>query len=210
MVSKYKKNNYGFTMVELLVALMVSGVIFGAIATLTFAVTNAAEVNDEASFTQAQVRYTTVRLTELLKNAKLITQAGSFYDLAVWKDDTNGDNQINTDELVFVEIGSARDSISLLEFGASSWPMPLSNIQDGSAKMGLNLAAVTKTTTEIIPQCSKAMFYPVDVDEDSEVVSILFEMTENGQARSYQISAALRCHAENLLTDWGLTSDDDD
>ncbi|MCH7559430.1 MAG: prepilin-type N-terminal cleavage/methylation domain-containing protein, partial [Planctomycetes bacterium] len=84
--TRYKK---GFTLVELLVALVVTGIVLAAVATLAFAMGTANDVADDSSQKQAQVRYATLRISELIRHCKLICGTpGS--DVAVWRADDNG------------------------------------------------------------------------------------------------------------------------
>ncbi|MHC4076272.1 MAG: PilW family protein [Planctomycetota bacterium] len=61
----YKK---GFTLAELLIALMVTSIILAAVATLAFAMGSANDTGDDISAKQAQVRYATLRICELIRH----------------------------------------------------------------------------------------------------------------------------------------------
>ena len=62
----------GFTFVELMVALAVSGIILGALVTFAFAFGSANETFGDTSEKQARVRYVTLRISELIKHSRLI------------------------------------------------------------------------------------------------------------------------------------------
>ena len=68
-----KYNRFGFTLVELLVALMVCSIIFGAVASLTYAVGAAYDSTEDISRVQSYVRFTTLQVSELIRHAKIIT-----------------------------------------------------------------------------------------------------------------------------------------
>ena len=57
---RYKR---GFTLVELLLALIVTGIILTAVTTLAFAVGAANDATDDTSQKQAQVRFATLRIS---------------------------------------------------------------------------------------------------------------------------------------------------
>ncbi len=184
---RYTRYKEGFTFVELLVALIVASIIFTAVATLAYTL---GAVNDAASDTaekQAQVRYATLRISELIRHCKLICGATGD-DITVWRADDDGDNEVDSDEQVYVEAGGSRDYIQLR--GASNDPVVL------------------------IPQCSNVQF---QFDEPAlpvmkrKFVSISFDVVENGITHQYQINAALRGWAGNLLNAAGdaIVSDDD-
>ncbi len=199
--TRYKK---GFTLVELLVALVVTGIVLAAVATLAFAVGAANDVADDSSQKQAQVRYATLRISELIRHCKLIcgTPGG---DLAVWRADDNGDGQVNINELVYIERGTGRDYLRLCEFPSSDTsPVNLSDIET------LSTSGYSVTYVPLVPQCSNVQFSFDAAPPNSRLVSIAFDVLENDIVRQYQISAALRGWAGNLLDGSGnIVSDDD-
>jgi len=179
--TRYKK---GFTLVELLVALIVSSIILAAVATLAFAMSSAKDATDDTDSKQAQVRYATMRISELIRHCKLIWDtAGS--DITIWKADADGDNTIDSDEIVYIEAGEDADYIQLRE-----------------PDIGLVV---------LIPKCSNVQFH-FDVSPPmSKFLSISFDLIESNVSRHYQINNALRGWAGNLLSADGqsIVSDDD-
>jgi len=202
--TRYKK---GFTLVELLVALVVTGIVLAAVATLAFAMGAANDVADDSSQKQAQVRYATLRISELIRHCKLIcgTPGG---DLAIWRADDNGDGQININELVYIERGMGGmggDYLRLCEFPSSD--TSLVNLSDIET---LSTSSYDVTYVQLIPQCSDVQFSLDVVPPNSRFVSIVFDVLENDIVHQYQISAALRGWAGNLLDSGdNIVSDDD-
>jgi len=200
----------GFTLVELLVALVVTSIILAAVATLTYALGSANETSDDTSEKQAQVRYATLRISELIRYCKLICAAPGD-DLAVWRADDNGDGEINPQELVYLEMGEGRDHIQLLDFpSAANWRVTLSSIQGGTAKQELMLIC-DERQTRLLRECSNVQIALDLIPPWSKSVNVSFDLVENGAVRRYQINAALRAWAGNLLDTDGssLVSDDD-
>ena len=200
---RYKK---GFTLVELLVALVVTGIVLAAVATLAFAVGAANDATDDASQKQAQVRFTTLRISELIRHCKLICGTPGD-DLAVWRADDNGDGQININELVYIERGTGRDYLRLCEFPSSD--TSLVNLSDIET---LSTSDYIVTYVPLVPQCSNVEFgFLPELPPQSRFVSISFDVVENDIVRQYQINAALRGWAGNLLDGSGnnIVSDDD-
>jgi len=211
MMPKRPKHNFkAFTLVELLVALVVTSIILAAVATLAYALGTANETSDDTSQKQAQVRYATLRISELIRHCKLICGAPDD-DLAVWRADDNGDGQINPQELVYLETGLGRDHVQLLDFpSAANWRVTLSSILGGTAKQELILIC-DERQTRLVPECSNVQFGFDVLPPQSRFVSISFDLVENGVVRQYQISAALRGWAGNLLDGSGnIVSGDDD
>lgn len=203
-------NCKGFTLVELLVALVVTSIILAAVTTLAFALSTANDVTDNTSQTQAYVRYTTLRISELIRHCKLICGM-SGDDLAVWRADDNGNGQINPQELLYIEMGTGRDYVQLLDFpSAGNWRITLSSILSGTAKQELILIC-DERQTRLVPVCSNAQIVLDSSPPWSRSVSLSFDLVENGTVRQYQISAALHGFSGNLLDDSGevINSDDD-
>jgi len=195
----------GFSLVELLVALIVTGIVLAAVATLAFAMGAANDATDDTSQKQAQVRYTTLRISELIRHCKLICGTPGD-DLAVWRADDNGDGQININELVYIERGTGRDYLRLCEFPSSD--TSLVNLSDIDT---LSTSDYIVTYVPLVPQCSNVQFgFLPALPPQSRFVTISFDIVENDIVRQYQISAALRGWAGNLLDGSGnIVSDDD-
>jgi prepilin-type N-terminal cleavage/methylation domain-containing protein len=203
-------NRRAFTLIELLLALVVAGIVSAAVVTLAFAVSTANDVTDNTSQTQAYVRNATLRISGMMRHCKLVCGM-SGDDLAVWRSDDNGNGQINPQELVYIEMGAGRDYVRLLDFpSAGNWLVTLSGILDGTAKQDLILLCDERRTA-IIPQCCNARIVLDSPPPWSRSVSLSFDIVENGAVRRYQISAALLCWSGHLLDDTGevINSDDD-
>ncbi|MFA5422576.1 MAG: prepilin-type N-terminal cleavage/methylation domain-containing protein [Phycisphaerae bacterium] len=189
-MKKLKYNRAGLTFVELLVALMVCSIIFAAVATLAFAMGNAQRDSDEQSTHQAQLRYATLRITELLRYSKYTVLAGD--DLAIWRADDNLDGKIDPSEIVYIEAGAGRNHIYILDFPDAAGEVLLAALKDGSAKTSL-IASYDERRVEVLPQCSNVVFEPATIDENTSFVGIGFDLDEAGATRHYEISAYLRC-----------------
>ena len=164
---RYKK---GFTLVELLVALIVTGIVLAAVATLAFAIGAANDETDDTSQKQAQIRHATLRISELIRHCKLIcgTPGG---DLAIWRADDNGDGQININELVYIERGINGDYLRLCEFPTSDTsPVNMSDIET------LSTSDYVVTYVPLVPQCSNVEISFDAAPPNSRFVSIAFDI----------------------------------
>jgi len=199
----------GFTLIELLLALVITGIITSAVATLAYAMNSAGVATDDTSRKQAQVRFATLKISDLIRQCKLVCYA-STVEIAVWAGDTNADGKINIGELTYIEAGTAHDHLQLYTFS-------------GIAEISRDLIGALATNwwstygslnqpTRLIPQCSNVTFY-LDAPgspPNSKIVSIAFDLVENRMSSKYQINAALRARAGNLLDASGnIVSDDD-
>jgi len=202
----------GFTLVELLVALVVSSIILGAVATLAFALSKANDAIGDSSYKQAQLRYATLRIEELLGHCKLICYAGTD-DFAIWRADENNNSQINIGELVYIERGAGRDHLMLTEFSSSNnAAINLISIKARATNWWSAYSSDARFT-ELIPRCSNVQFSFDVYPPQSRFVNISFNLVENDIVRQYRISCKLRGWAGNLLSQGGssnsIVSDDD-
>lgn len=211
-----KHDNNAFTLVELLLALVVTSIIMTAVVTLAFALGAANESSSDMAEKQAQLRYATLRISELIKHCKLICGTPG-YDMVVWKADHNDDGKINPGELVYVGLGTGRSYIKLLEFSPKEYQVDwftnqsftIDDIKSGEAKFDL-LLKCKKNYTNALPNCSNAQFL-LDTDApQTRFVSVSFDLEEDGVARDYQINARLQAWAGNLLGSDGEIVDGDD
>ena len=202
----------GFTLVELLLALIITVIITSAVATLASALNSANAATDDTSRKQAHVRFAALRISEMIRHCRLVCFAGPD-DFAVWRaDDKYNDGQINIGELVYIETGPVHDYLRICEFPSSD----STAINPGSiGSLATNWWSVYSSDInyiEVIPQCSNVQFC---FDEpgsplNSRLVSILFDVVENNITRQYQINVTLRSWAGNLLDGSGnIVSDDD-
>jgi prepilin-type N-terminal cleavage/methylation domain-containing protein len=204
--------NRGFTLAELLVALMVTAIVLGAVGSLAYAMSSAKDASDDTSLKQAQVRAATMRVTELIRNAKLI--CGTPTDaIVIWRADTDSNKKINSDELVYIQSNSARNKIQLIQYNrptSYNTTFTLAQIQSGAAKSTLDSACV-KTTVDLIPQCSNVTFTLDNATpQRSKFAAIKFNITENNITRTYEICSAVEGPAFNLLSSANIIVSDED
>lgn len=209
----------GLTLVELLVALVVTSIVLTAVATLAFAMTSANDATDDTTQKQAQIRYATLRISELIRHCKLVCCTPG-NDMVIWKADNNPDNgKMDILELAYIERGNNRDYLRILDFSTCpDWLQvwfrnlgsQISTIQQSTFK-DLLLSNCQEIYTPVLPQCSNAQFNFDVLPPNTKFVSISFDLVENNVVRRYQINARLRSWAGNLLNQSGdgLVSDDD-
>jgi len=212
-------NYQGFTLVELLVGLVVTGIVLAAVATLAFALGAANQTSGDTGQKQAQVRFATLRISELIRHCKLICGTTGD-DIVLWKADDNPENGIiDVFELAYIERGSSADYIRILEFPNCSegFESSFRTIPNQVAAVGqswlkdLLISQSNERYIQVLPQCSNVQFNFDVLPPYSRFVSISFDLVENDVVHRYQINAGLRCRAENLLDEDGdsLVSDDD-
>ncbi|MHC4324031.1 MAG: PilW family protein [Planctomycetota bacterium] len=210
MINKrYKK---GLTLIELLIAMIVTSIVLTAVVTLAYALDTVNDATNDTSRRQAEIRFATVRISDLIRHCKLVCYA-STDELAVWTSDENNDGKINIGELVYLEAGAAHDYLRICEFpSTNSTVIDLGTI-DGLATNWWSAYSADVDYMILMPECSNVTFYIDDLvsQPKSRLVSITFDIVENGFVRQCQISATLRGWAGNLLDASGgnIVSDDD-
>jgi len=217
----------GFTIVELLMAMVVMSIVLAAVAGMASAVSNANRETKDMGEKQAEIRYTTMRLTELIKNASFIvpltTPRAGF---CVWTD-SDEDGLPDAIELTYVEIiidlanvnvlfpveggikikSVGESIIKILVFADLDKTFTISEIESGSARTDCLLLA-TRTRTIIISECTDAK---INIDINRRLTSLKFIVTEADVDSQYEIAATRRCSAEHLLNDsWELKAGTDD
>jgi len=214
-----KKNKKGFTLAELLVALMISAIVLAAVATLAWAMSSANESSGDTAQQQAQLRYATFRISELIRNCRMICNRDTD-NMGIWRADDNGNGLIDAEESVFVEKNALGNQIQLFEcienMSATPALFGISDFISGTARSIMEISPQLRTRqTVLVRQCSNIEF-KTDVEPPySKFASIRFKMMENNIAHKYQIDASLRAWAGHLIESVSGTyhivgSDDDE
>ena len=198
----------GLTLVELLMALIVTGIILTAAVTLAFALGTANDATDDLSLKQAQVRFTTLRIQELIRHCKLICSVSND-DFALWRADDNNDGYINIGEIVYIEWGSDRDHLQICEFPSSDGSDINIGSIDAVATNWWSSYSSSVEYTQVLPQCSNVQCGFYVSPPQSQFVSLTFNLMENNIPHQYQINTKIRGWAGNLLDAGDIVSDDD-
>jgi prepilin-type N-terminal cleavage/methylation domain-containing protein len=205
------RHSQGFTLIELLVGLLVTSILLSAVATLAFAMTSANAASGDTAAKQVQLRQATLHICELVRPCRLLCAAPD-NDVVVWRADDNGDNQINVNELVYIERGSGLDTLQLRRFSSASNPqITLGDLSLPTTKPQL-ISDGSGTCIPLIPQANDVQFRFDAAPPFTKRLVVTFGLTENGVVHSYEISVALRAWAGHLLTAAGdaLVPADDD
>ncbi len=209
MYEKIKKNEKGFTLAELMIALVITGVILAAVSTLAFALSSANKSTDNINRSQAQVRFTTLRIQELIRNCNMICSA-SDNDIALWVADDNNDKKINISEIAYIDFGTNRNHLYLYTFSSSNnTTIDIGSIQAYSTNWWSSYNSNSEPV-KLLPECGNIEFSFDAMPPNSKFVNIEFEMTENNITRKYEVNTALRSLNSNLLDASGNIISDDD
>ena len=156
---RHRRAQSGFTITELMMALLVASVVLSAVVTLASATTRAKEATDQMGREQSVLRQVTMRLTDALMRANqvYITYSGGF---TLWHD-TNADGLATADEYTVVSRGSDTHTLTIGSGGE-------------------------------YPQCENIEFGFDAAAPDTRLVTIWFDLEENGVTERHTINGRLR------------------
>ena len=161
------KNRKGFTLAELLIALMITSIILSAVATLAYSLGTANKITSEMGVNQAYLRKVTLRISDLIRKSNQVISADT-NSIVLWVD-ANADGVIDASERITIENNFEGNSIIINE-------------------------------NEIYSQCQNVQFFTDVVPPDTKLVSILFNLVQDGETESYQITASLRCSDKHYVS----------
>jgi prepilin-type N-terminal cleavage/methylation domain-containing protein len=205
------RNIKAFTLVELMVTLVITGIILSAVATLAYAMNSASQTGNEVALTQAQLRLGTLRVLDVIQNCRMVLTA-SDTELAIWRSDYNEDGHINVNELVFLDCTATHDTLRLVWSSSASNP----EVTFSGGSLSVSQADVMNcyegVCLPLLPECNNVQFVCDVAAPSTRRVTISFELTQEGVAHEYEIDATLRAWAGHLLNDAadGLMTEDDD
>ena len=209
-----KSKTKAFTLIELLLGLMISGIILTAVVTLAYAMSSAYDQTSDVNEKESYIRYTTLKISDLIKNSLLVCRATSD-ELTIWRADDNNDNKINISEIMYIETGGG-NYLRLLQFNppAESDTNPaLSSINKYYYKQWLLYLYPNqyRTYTTLISECTNMKIMIDRNPPYTKLVKISFDIEENQQVRKCQIISSLRCLKSEFINTYGniISSDDD-
>lgn len=106
-----RKKSDGFTVVELMVALMVASIILVAVATLAGATSAADRATDQMGRDQSQLRMVSMRLTDLIRRANRVT-ISAVNGFQLWHD-ANADGIETSDERTTIIRGADLNTLTI-------------------------------------------------------------------------------------------------
>ena len=166
---QYRRSSGGFSLVELLMALMVSSAILAATATLAYAMNAAENETDGIGRNQAVLRHATMKVSERIRfsNAVIAAAADS---IQLWSD-SDADGVQDADEMSYIEKNAAATQLSL---------------------------RTAAGTTTLIPACSNIQFVLDQAAPATRFVAVFFDLEDSGTTCRYQISGALLCRPDHM------------
>ena len=124
-----------FTAVEMMMGLVITSLVMGAVAAFTLAMTQAWKQNDPSKTVELAGAQATARLQDMFREAKYsgLVRAGSLAgtttptaSIFLWTADTNGDNLIQFSEITLIEHNSSTKKLMIYK---ASLPSPSNDYQ---------------------------------------------------------------------------------
>jgi prepilin-type N-terminal cleavage/methylation domain-containing protein len=187
-----RRHQGGFTLLELVMGMLISGIILLAVATLSFALGRGQEVTDLMINHQAVIRSASVRIPELVHNGLAVWMANDG-DLVIWTGDANGNRRIEVSELAYLMINTTGKRIELMTCAGLDTPVTAAEIVSGAAE-SIITASSFKTVTPLVSNCTNMQF----LMQGYKYVIIRFNLTAETGSRDYQICARVRAD----ISDW--------
>ena len=214
-----------FTLIELLVGLQITGILLTAVATMAFAMSVAAREADDTTLTQTTLRYTVLRVGELIRTSRLVCAAPGT-DVVLWQADDYRRGQIDVNEIVYIEYDDPTDTLRLLEFDppssltilAALGLAPGDPVLTALAQPGTKAALVQAYTplgrvrrTTVLQGCRNLVFTTDQAPPHTRSLALSFDLAETDGVHHYEIRGTLRPSAQHFLSPDGstLVSDDD-
>ncbi|MCX5645069.1 MAG: hypothetical protein NTZ17_10360 [Phycisphaerae bacterium] len=216
----------GFTVIELQIGMLITSIVLAAVATLAFAMSVGARDADDTIRAQMQLRYATLRISELIRTSRLVC-AGPGSDLVLWTTDHYQPNRIDVNEIVYIEYDDAKHELKLLEFDLKTSPTVLAALGLPETDPILSRLAQAETKTALVQKyqamedvvrepvilrgCSNVSFAKDPCPPCTRRLTISFDLAENNGVHHYEIDTTLLASAQNLLNGapLALVSDDD-
>ena len=110
-MKRKQRQSEGFTLVELMMALLVASIVLSAVATLASATTAADQVTDQMGRDQSQLRMVSMRLTDMIRRANRVTIA-AVNGVQLWHDN-NADGIETADERTTIIRGADTNTLTI-------------------------------------------------------------------------------------------------
>lgn len=181
----------GFTLTELMVALIVASIILASVATLCQAMRRGQDAVSAIGRNQMKVRYATALIAGLIRESKWVwlTDTGN---VAVWTADADRDSRIDAAEMVFLLNNTAQGKIQILDIPAGTDEFSEAQIQSGLAE-GIVSGTSGHRLAALLTGCSSSVFQV----QSNRLVILAFNLAEEAGSRDYQICACRRNRMED-------------
>jgi Tfp pilus assembly protein PilW len=197
------------TLIELVLATTILVMVLAGVTSLAFALSSARDKTGEVSRKQAHLRFAMVHLGDVIKHSRLVCYS-SESQAVLWTLDVNADGRMNINEMATIHTNPEGTEVVLSQYLSAANPeVAISAVAGYSSQWWLAYGAAVSDAT-VIPECSNARILTDAAASAATYISVLFDMTLDGQTAGYSISGRLQARTANVLDSGGnIVSDDD-
>ena len=198
------RKHRAMTLVEVMMALMITSMIGAVTTSVTVALFNAQRTTDAYTENVQTGRMSLAQLQSLIESSHLVTE-GDATTMTLWAFDADGRGVINTDELVRLRFDSTQDAImqvyvsypsSLSDETRQALNLPLALAEATDWNVASNMMSESRIHDTVIATGISAVTFRYDaVAPLTKLVSIEATFGEGTQAKQFHTAAALRAPA---------------
>jgi prepilin-type N-terminal cleavage/methylation domain-containing protein len=196
-----QKRHGGFTLAEVLLSVVITGIVLSAAAALAYAVGKAWSQSENINEVVSSGRLATVRITDRIRTARAIGYADDQV-LVIWREDSNGDGAVNLSELTLFEFdpddGELREGQLVFPAGTSQATRDANNWEVATGDftrewIGIQMKLNDYYTQGVISEHVTQMAWITDVDPpDTRMVQHRMTLSKDGRSQAIHGGSALR------------------
>ena len=188
---KKAKKCAGFTLIELIIAMIITVIISSAVLVLSNAVASAYENSQSNAYRNAGVRSTNVFFTNAVKSSNLVLKITS-NRICFWTHDSNGDFAINPAELIYFDYDDSAKEINIIKFSGVN---ELSDTIDLSSFSGNNYMEFLKgkyneQQARLIDHCTRLNFSSDKVSPYAQLINLAFDIDQDNRNYHFEFTVA--------------------
>ena len=192
----------GYTMLELLLASMVTALVAGSSAAFLSAVTNASTTTRDVRAAQNSGHYALMQVNQTLREARAIGQVTSS-TITVWLGDYNKDDKLNLYETGIIRYDATGkqllfDSLAIPAGGMPAMLLTTSDFTDNTQLSNM-MPTADKRTVVWGEGITSLAFSANTTKTDARMVESIFTIDMNGQPATFRGSANTRASADYLF-----------
>lgn len=195
-----RQNLKAFTLVELIIAMVMTVIISSAVIGLSYAASQSYENAERASTQQSRIRTASLKIADILKCSLLVCRTGDD-GLGLWLEDTNGDKAVNLPELLYV-LSDSSGNISLVSFEAEGYwaqkKLSLAKLCQADYEKELECYFSVKRTV-LLEDCTNIRFFWNKDAPNTNLISITFDIDSEPGKKTYEIAASKMGPAEPFI-----------
>ncbi len=207
------KKTRGFTLVELLVAMIVTTIICSAVLVLSDAVASASRSAQGNARLNAIARSNGVFFSSTVKSCNLILSVND-NRICFWINDDNSDSKINPSELQYFDYDSGTNTLSIFKFSGNKESSDTLDLEsfEGNNYMEFLISRYNESKIILGENCFHLKFAPDYAAPHTTLVNLAFDIEIDGKSRHFEFTASKQVQPSAWLTPDGVlkSANDDD